>query len=42
MKEIKRPPSNYYEINPLYMDQARQLILEECSNTDQGLDLYPV
>lgn len=42
MKEVKRPPSNYFEINPHYMDRARSLILEECSSTGNGLDLYPV
>ena len=30
MKEVKKP-QGFMDINPLYMDQARSKILEECS-----------
>jgi len=29
MKEVKKP-QGFMDINPLYMDKARSIILEEC------------
>ena len=34
MKEVKRLPNGYHDINPLYIEQARQLILQECSENE--------
>ena len=37
MKEVKKP-QGYLDINPLFMDQARMQIKEECGD----LQSYPV
>ena len=34
MKEVKRLPNGYHDINPVYIEQARQLILQECSKNE--------
>ncbi len=38
MKDIKKPQSGYMEINPDYLEEARQLILQECEDMEQ----YPM
>lgn len=38
MKEVKRPQTTFLDINPAYMEQARNMVRDECG----VLDHYPM
>ena len=40
MKDIKKPQVGFLDINPTYLNEARQLILNECG--ESTIDHFPM
>ena len=40
MKEVKKPPVDYWDIQEKYMDKAREMVKEEAGEMPWDMDLF--